>query len=247
MDQSIKNLLTGVREWVNGKLEDMSLVIAGHINELYSRVNGKQETLTAGDNISIDSGNTISVIGMPENISDLTNDSGFVTIEDVIDDSESSSGKTYSSTKINELISNLNQFNVVVVNELPSAGTSHTLYFVPQSGASGSDVMDEYMWIENTWELVGTTRIDLSQYYTVAETNALLDEKQGVLTAGANVTIDSGNTISVDVATENTLGVVKVGSGLAIDNAGTISLEEITVAEVLAELNAEDEEEEVGA
>ena len=38
MEQYFKILLTGIRQWVNGKLEDISFVISSHINELTGRV-----------------------------------------------------------------------------------------------------------------------------------------------------------------------------------------------------------------
>ena len=38
MEQYLKVLLAGIRQWVNGKLEDISFVISNHINELTDRV-----------------------------------------------------------------------------------------------------------------------------------------------------------------------------------------------------------------
>ena len=142
----------------------------------------KQDTLTAGDNIQI-SGNTISVVNL-------------------INDLVSSANSTYSSSKIFELISNLNQFNIQVVNELPATGQTHTLYFVPVSDATEPDTMDEYMWINNSWELVGTTRIDLSDYYTSAQVDTLLGNKQNTLIAGTGISI-SGDTISSSIINDD--------------------------------------------
>ena len=156
--------VTGITSATEQALEDMSLVISSNINELDGRVtaveSGKQDALTAGANIEIDSAGTISVTG-------------------IIDDSDVASGTTFSSSKIVELLGSISQFTVRVVNELPVTGETHVIYFVPaESGeTSGSDVMNEYMWIENKWELIGNTRIDMSDYYTVEEVNTLLDEK----------------------------------------------------------------------
>ena len=52
------------------------------------------------------------------------------------------------------------------------------------------------MYISNAWEKIGNTTVDLSNYYTKTETDNLLANKQGVLTAGTGISI-SGNTISV--------------------------------------------------
>lgn len=72
-----------------------------------------------------------------------------------------------------------------VVDELPSkeAGDPKVIYFVPVSGEpEENNVKDEYMLINGEWEKIGTTRIDLSGYWskeelrpmTSAELNAIL-------------------------------------------------------------------------
>jgi hypothetical protein len=53
MEQFIQNMLIGIRQWVNGKLADINTAIEG-----------KQDVLTAGDNIEITSGGTINVTGI---------------------------------------------------------------------------------------------------------------------------------------------------------------------------------------
>lgn len=61
-----------------------------------------------------------------------------------------------------------------VVSELPTENISdNTLYFVPNDKGS----RDEYFYINDKWELVGSTEINLTDYYTKLETNALLEGK----------------------------------------------------------------------
>ena len=69
--------------------------------------------------------------------------------------------------------------NLLIVNELPLVGSEDTLYFVPKEDTEESDMYDEYVWINNDWELVGTKQItvDLSDYYTKTQTNNLLNGK----------------------------------------------------------------------
>ena len=38
------------------------------------------------------------------------------------------------------------------------------------------DIKDEYIWVNNQWEKIGSTAVDLSQYYTKTETDALLTD-----------------------------------------------------------------------
>lgn len=73
--------------------------------------------------------------------------------------------KTYVDGQITTLdgkISAIKEFNVEVVDSLPETGVANTIYFVPQTGGSGLNVKDEYMWINSTWELIGTTEFKLT-------------------------------------------------------------------------------------
>lgn len=74
--------------------------------------------------------------------------------------------KTYT----NEQIAGIVQFDIKAVPVLPDAGVKGTIYLVPKTG-SGNDVHNEYIWIESKsdYELIGSTDIDLSDYYTKDE------------------------------------------------------------------------------
>lgn len=71
-----------------------------------------------------------------------------------------------------------------VVDSLPSVydGDPTVIYFVPSEGTDDSNIKDEYMLVNGAWELIGTTRVDLSGYWskdqlramTAAELSAIL-------------------------------------------------------------------------
>lgn len=61
---------------------------------------------------------------------------------------------------------------VQVVEELPTIGEENVLYLVPKQNTGQSDVFEEWIYINNSWEKIGTTDIDLSNYYTKSETIA---------------------------------------------------------------------------
>lgn len=91
----------------------------------------------------------------------------------VIDDSISSTSKTYSSSKINSLIAGVTGFSVLVVDTLPTSSIdTHTIYFVQKETSSEGDIYDEYLYVQNAWEHIGSTDVDLSQYYTKTESNS---------------------------------------------------------------------------
>lgn len=58
---------------------------------------------------------------------------------------------------------------VEVVTELPETGEGNTVYLVPKQSGSTGDLFDEYLYINNAWEHIGSADIDLSDYYTKSE------------------------------------------------------------------------------
>jgi hypothetical protein len=68
------------------------------------------------------------------------------------------------NSAISTAIGNVNSFDIAVVKTLPAQDIStHTIYLVPKTGET-NDVYDEYIYINNAWEMVGNTQIDLSNY-----------------------------------------------------------------------------------
>jgi len=57
---------------------------------------------------------------------------------------------------------------VVVVQELPTTGEENILYLVPKTTTGTNNVFEEYLYVDNSWELIGTTDIDLSGYQIIA-------------------------------------------------------------------------------
>jgi hypothetical protein len=102
----------------------------------------------------------------------------------VIDDINSSSETTYSSEKILNLLGDINKFDIKVVETLPESGVQYTIYLTPQQVTTTTetnteqqetriDIYDEYIWVTTVsggkWEFIGTTKVDLSDYYTKSE------------------------------------------------------------------------------
>ena len=54
--------------------------------------------------------------------------------------------------------------NYVVVEELPTVGEEGTIYLVPKEDSKTDNVYNEYMYIEDEWELIGDTQADLTDY-----------------------------------------------------------------------------------
>lgn len=80
--------------------------------------------------------------------------------------------------ELRQLISLIPQFSIEVVQTLPTEDISETtIYLVPSSDPEQGNYYEEYIYVNNTWELVGTTAVDLSAYYTKLEVDGLLAAK----------------------------------------------------------------------
>ena len=69
----------------------------------------------------------------------------------------------------------------IVVQTLPTQDIDPlAIYLLPKTTPGTDDVYDEYIYTNNNWELIGTTQIDLSNYYTKTQTDTLLDTKASI-------------------------------------------------------------------
>lgn len=69
------------------------------------------------------------------------------------------------------------------------------MYNVEDTGAN-------FAWTGTEWDQLGGSTVDLSAYLTATQINALLDAKQGTLTAGDGITLDASGNIAADFATD---------------------------------------------
>lgn len=71
-------------------------------------------------------------------------------------------------------IETLEKVTIKKVDSLPEVGEPNIIYLVPKESKK-DDSFDEYMWIEEKWERVGSTGVDLDNYYTKEEIQQLPD------------------------------------------------------------------------
>lgn len=155
----------------------------------------------------------IASLNIPSKTSDITNDSGFITnsVNNLVN--YYLKNEIYTKDEVTALIGAIQQFHYEVVQELPQTGANNIMYLVPKSTSQTNNVYDEYVY-SNGWEKIGDTEIDLSNYVTITMLNqaladytttanltTLLTQKQDLLTAGENISIDN-NVIS---ASENNI------------------------------------------
>lgn len=68
-----------------------------------------------------------------------------------------------------------------VVDTLPDVGETDTIYLLKKEKLGVQNLYDEYVYTNSSWEHIGDTSVDLSDYYTKEESDTKLNEKQDKL------------------------------------------------------------------
>ena len=198
------------------KLNDLPTAL-----ELEHLLSLKQDNLTFDNAPTEGSSNPVTSAGIHEAIKD------FITkaVNDLL--YYYTKSETYTKTEVDNLIAAIKQFNILAVPVLPvpSADTMGTLYLVPAEDQSEpTNVKDEYITLSKTeggtttysWEKVGTTEIDLSNYPTFDDMNA------AIATALADYYTKS-EIDSITAALEGRLAVVSIAADKSVILTNTSS------------------------
>lgn len=96
--------------------------------------------------------------------------------EEYITEEELEAKDYATETFVMEQINNTEHFHREIVDALPLTGKDNVLYLVPKKG-SDKDIYNEYIWTGADYEFMGTTAVDLTDYYQKNEVDELLDTK----------------------------------------------------------------------
>lgn len=122
------------------------------------------------------------------------------------------------SAAIAKAIGGITELEYIVVSSLPSTGKKGVVYLVPHQHGT-RDIYDEYIWVNNAFEKIGSTDVDLSGYlkdtdisawakastkptYTASEVGAL-PSTTAIPSKVSDLTNDSGFITSAPVASVN--------------------------------------------
>lgn len=145
--------------------------------------------------------------------------------------------KTEVTQEIAQAVSGITGFDTKAVEELPGTGKKGILYLLSNSG-SGNNVYDEYVWLGNKYEKLGTREINLTEYAKKTE----LPTKVSQLTndSGYQTSAQVGNIVDTKIVNK----VDKVsGKQLSTNDyttaeknklADLVKVEEITTEEIEA-------------
>lgn len=148
---------------------------------VYTALSGKQDTLTFDNTPTAGSNNPVKSSGIKAALNLKVDTTALANY--------------YNKTEVDELIGAIEGLQYEIVETLPTTDIdTHTLYLVPD--AQAQNVYDEYLYINNAWANLGSTEVDLSNYYTKTQADALLNEKQDELTFDSAPTDSSTNPVT---------------------------------------------------
>ena len=110
------------------------------------------------------------------NRSEIPDVSNFITknVNDLINYYKKT--ETFTKQEVNDLISAISTLTLEVVQTLPTQDISTTtIYLVPKSTTETNDIYDEYIYVSNSWEHIGSTQVDLTNYYTKAQVDGKIN------------------------------------------------------------------------
>ena len=131
-------------DWEN--VQDKPTTIAGYGITDASIFN---KTITLGSNS----------VTVPTNNNELTNGAGYQTASEV-------------QSAITEAIGDITGFEFQIVEELPGTGENGVIYLISNS-RTGQNIYDEYIWTGTGYEKIGTTDVDLSNYWSKTDLVAI--------------------------------------------------------------------------
>ena len=146
---ALADTLQGIIDDINASLETCE----AHVNSPHAPSDAEKNVIVSikKNGTAVAPINRIVDITVPTKVSELSNDSGFATAEDV-----------------SEAIASKKPLRAEVVESLPavSAADGDTIYYVRQNNGESGNQYKEYQLINGAFELIGNNKADLSSYAT---------------------------------------------------------------------------------
>lgn len=134
--------------------------------------------------------------------------------------------ETYSKEEVNGLFEQLTGLGIEFkeVQTLPAIGENKYIYLLSAKDSQDQDIYEEYIYIRGAWERIGSTAVNLADYYTKKEIDDKLATKGGLSSAntwsGANNFTGNLTKNGVNVAIESQ--IPKVDSTLSTTSTNAI-------------------------
>lgn len=110
---------------------------------------------------------TVATTGSYNDLLDKPNLNNFVLISTL-------NGNFYNKSEVNNLLSNINGAEFKIVESLPQVGESNIIYLILNETQGYQNIYNEYIWLpeSESYEQIGTTETNLSNYYTKSEVDS---------------------------------------------------------------------------
>ena len=190
MAQDVVGAINEVKEAVDSKVNYDDTVVKADIAELKTKAHthANTEVLNSITSENIQSWNNKSEFDgnyntltnkptLPVKLSDLTNDSGYITniADDLLNYYKKSD--TYSKEEVAELIGNINKLTSEIVESLPTENISTSTIYLIKEGDTNN--YKQYMYISGAWAQLSDTNIDLSGYAKLTDLDTKVDKIDG--------------------------------------------------------------------
>lgn len=211
--------------------DSTNLVLSGGVKDAIDSLNSDFNADLATINLSI--------TNLSDEIDNIVNvEIGDQLKSSIIDNLTSSDTEKALSARqgkiLKELIDNLANLQITVVDTLPTTGESNIIYLVKKAG-TGTDIHDEYVYVEGNWEKIGTTDVDLTNYYTKTQVDSIKDTLDNKI---SNNTLSITNITTNGSITPENLKIQKNGVDLLDPwNGSREGVANITVPTSLPDLN----------
>ena len=238
---------------VKAAIEDNKAAIANDLSEIKAGTSGTGVTVTIGAKsnksqtvaVSVQDGTTtqkgIVQLANAHDASDTTKAATGSTVASAINAFDANTIGSWTSGKytgtVKSAIESLAAVSMfTVVSALPQTGVTNTIYIVKPSGKTEGPY-EEYIWVDNKWEKIGDTDIQLENYYKKSEIggtwsqsntlSAYVDTQDNAIKATADTADSTSADGHVKVALTGTVG----NHGLTVTTSDIASASALTTAE----------------
>lgn len=189
-----------------------NILVAARKQDILNLIKGDGIELTVdtqSNSIRIDA----AITDIPEQVSE-------------IDDTSQAANKTWSAMKIKSLLNSVSTLKIKNVQSLPTQNIkTDTMYLIPQENG---DDKDTYVYVDGQWEMIGSTSVDLEDYYTKEEVDTLINSKQNKVQANWNQTNSSADDYIKNKPTIPIVNYpvkdVKIGGNSVVNAAGIANI-----------------------
>ena len=140
--------------------------VESKIAEMDSTVNNLSTVATSGDYTDL--------LNKPTKLSEFSNDKNF------IDNTVKNLTNYYDKTTLDGMLAAISTLDIQTITDFPKSPSKTTIYLKKKDTEGSQNICDEYLYVNDSWEKIGDTEIDLSNYYNKEETENLINKSNDI-------------------------------------------------------------------